>query len=146
MKLQEHVKYTALGSAAMLPFFTLPQIISFAIGSIFVDIDHYLFYVFRVKKLDLKSMFEYCNSNPPIKDKIPYAGVFIFHTLEFLVVLGFASQYYPLIGFILIGILFHMVLDTLHFASYNHVFFRAFSFIEHLIRVRKHKPLGYPYF
>jgi hypothetical protein len=146
MRLVQHVKYTTIASTALLFLWNLPQIAWFAVGSIFIDVDHYIAYVLRFKRFDVKGMFQYFNEwLPENKEKISYGGICIFHTIEIYLMIWIASAYFPFLYFILTGMIFHIVLDYVYLFRNKAIFTRAFSIIEHFIRVGKHGKNGYPY-
>ncbi len=146
MNLKQHVKYTFGASIILLLWWDLKQIAWFSLGSIFIDFDHYIFYVLRFKRFDLKGMFQYFDEwLPKNKEKISYGGVCIFHTIEFYVLIGIVSIYLPFMVYVLIGLLFHFALDSIFLYRNKCIFTRAFSIVEHLFRSKKHKWNGYPY-
>jgi len=144
MTLVQHIKLTAVASLILLPYWKGIQILWFAIGSILIDSDHYIYYVLRRKRFGVKEMFEYHEKLFAQKDKIPYAGICIFHTIDFFILIGILSFYFPVFLYILIGLLFHFITDLIFLYKHNYLRGRAFFFIEHLIR--KRRDAGYPYF
>lgn len=132
MSLGSHLKYTAVASSAMLVFWDLQQILWFAIGSILIDVDHYIFYVFKCKKFDIKGMFAYYNMLMREKDRITYLGVLVFHTIEFFIVVGILSLYIPLMVYLLAGLIFHFILDTIFLYRIKCIPLRAYSLIQAL--------------
>jgi len=144
MTLVQHAKLTAIAALFLLPFWSGMQILLFSIGSIFIDIDHYIFYVFRCRRLSIKGMFEYHEKLFEQKDRIPYAGICIFHTIDFFIIIGILSFYYHIFLYLLIGLLFHFVVDLIYLYRNNYLLGRAYFFIEHFIRKKRHA--GYPYF
>lgn len=133
MSLSSHLKYTAAASTIMLAFCNLQQILCFATGSILIDADHYIFYAVKCKKFDIKGMFAYYDMLTREKDKITYLGVFLFHTVEFFIVVGILSLYMPLMFYLLYGMIFHYVLDTIYLYRIRCVSLRAFSLIQGFI-------------
>ena len=145
MRLTKHVKYTAILSVVLLPFWNFEQIFLFAIGSIVIDIDHYICYVWSFKKFDVKGMFEYYEKwLPSVKDKIPYVGICIFHTIEIYLILVVSATYINGILYLVMGLTFHQALDVFALKRSKSLFKRPYSVIEHLIRVKRCKKLGYP--
>jgi len=145
VRLTQHVKYTAILSVVLLPFWNFEQIFLFAIGSIVIDIDHYIFYVLSFKRFDVKGMFEYYEEwLPSVKDKIPYAGICIFHTIEIYLILVVSATYISGILYLVVGLTFHQALDVIALKRSKSLFTRPYSVIEHFIRVKRCKKLGYP--
>ena len=88
-------------------------------STIFIDIDHFIYYAFRKKNLSLKKAVVWYTNNwlkfnkftPEQKEKV-YGGAFIFHGIEMLVILLILGVFLSRIFlFIFIGFLFHMFLD-----------------------------------
>jgi type IV secretory pathway VirB3-like protein len=144
MTLVQHIGLTAVVSLIMLPFWNWIQIVWFSIGSVLIDIDHYIYFVLRRKRFGIREMFKYHDRLFAQKDKIPYAGICIFHTVDFFILIGILSLYYHVFFYLLIGLLFHFLVDFIHLYKNNYLYGRAYFFIEHLIRRRRHS--GYPYF
>ena len=130
MSLGSHLKYTAVASSAMLVFWNWQQILLFAIGSILIDADHYIFYIFKCKKFDIKGMFAYYNMLMREKDRITYLGVLVFHTIEFFIVVGILSLYIPVMVYLLAGLIFHFILDTIFLYKIKCISLRAYSLIQ----------------
>ncbi|MBI4690375.1 MAG: hypothetical protein HY754_08940 [Nitrospirae bacterium] len=144
MTLAQHVKLTAVASLILLPFWNGIQLFWFCVGSILIDVDHYIYYVLRRKRFGIKEMFEYHDNLWSQKNKIPYAGICIFHTIDFFILIGILSFFFPFLLYLLIGLIFHFIIDIVFLYKHNYFWGRAFFFIEHLIRKRRHA--GYPYF
>jgi len=132
MSLGSHLKYTAVVSTVMLAFWDLQQILWFAIGSILIDADHYIFYAVKCKKFDIKGMFVYYDMLMREKDRITYLGVLVFHTIEFFIVVGILSLYIPLMVYLLAGLIFHFILDTIFLYRIKCISLRAYSLIQAL--------------
>lgn len=133
MSLGSHLKYTAVASTIMLVFWDLQQILWFAIGSILIDADHYIFYVFKCKRFDIKGMFTYYDMLTREKDSITYLGIFVFHTVEFFIVAGILSLYIPLMFYLLLGMFFHYILDIMYLYKLKCIKLRAYSLIQGFI-------------
>jgi hypothetical protein len=147
MRVTDHIKYTTAVSIILLPFWNVREVILFAAGSILIDIDHYLFYIFHFKRLNPRGMFLYYEDwLPRVKDKIPYAGICIFHTLETYLAVAVAAFYLKPLLYLLLGLLFHFILDFISLYRNRCLLKRAYSIIEHFIRAAKHKNKGYPFY
>ncbi|MCP4369900.1 MAG: hypothetical protein GY797_17560 [Deltaproteobacteria bacterium] len=146
MTLTQHVKYTFGVSVILLLWWNITQIAWFALGSILIDFDHYLLYILRFKKFDIRGMFYYFNEWLPKNiGAIKYGGVCIFHTIEFYIITGIFSIYIPSMIYVLYGLLFHFVLDSISLYRNKCLFTRAFSIVEHFLRSKKHKLKGVTY-
>jgi hypothetical protein len=145
MTLRSHIQYSAISIPLLLPLGGLSGMGFFLSGSILIDLDHYIIFIARQRRLIPRGFFAYHERLFQQRHRIPYAGVFIFHTIEFLFFIGLVSFYIPLFRWLLAGLVFHNILDLFYLSKNRYLFGRAMSFIEHLIRVKKHRPMGYPY-
>ncbi len=108
MTLTQHTKLTGVAALLLFPFWNGTQLFWFAVGSILIDIDHYIFYVLRCRRFDIRGMFRYFDDLQEIQKSIPYAGLCIFHTLDFFVLIGLLALYRPFFFYLLAGLLFHL--------------------------------------
>jgi len=92
------------------------------ISSFVLDLDHYLYFIFREKTFGLKKAYQrFIEKGKKFKglskeEKKRYvAGFYALHGIEPLIILGilgyFISSYFY---FILIGFAFHLILDYIH--------------------------------
>lgn len=113
-------------------------------SSIFIDFDHYLWYIFKKRDLSLKSAYSYfkekrnkfnkLSREKKKKHKMPYL---IFHVIEFWALLFLFSLTNKYFIFILIGIALHMFLDYIEIIYRKNVFYFKFSLIWTYIKNRK---------
>ncbi len=111
-------------SAALFLIFPQIGIFGFLIillSSVFIDVDHYLFYIFTKKDWSLK------NANKWFKDKIAKARKLprekrrknprhipcLLHGIEAIIILSILSFFHIFFFYILIGFLFHELLDLI---------------------------------
>ena len=80
--------------------------IFFWLGAVFVDFDHYIWYVIRKRDFSLKNAYIY---GKKITEEESY--LHIFHTVEFLILISIWALYSKLIFMIVLGLAFHMVID-----------------------------------
>ena len=59
MTLTQHLAVTGVAAAALSPFLNGEEILLFSAGSVLIDVDHYLLYVQRTQRLDIRGMFRY---------------------------------------------------------------------------------------
>lgn len=91
-------------------------------SSIFIDADHYLYYIFKEKDFNLTNCYKWYKKNlketlalPMNKRKNRYTGFYIFHGVEWLIILLLISCFvFPNFIFIFFGFLFHNLLDIPH--------------------------------
>lgn len=82
------------------------------IGGVLIDIDHYIWYVLKFKKFGLRECYNYC-AYGTIRDNWKYVtgSLFIFHNLEFLILVSILSYYFTEALMFTIGLLSHYMLD-----------------------------------
>lgn len=130
-----HLLFGAIFS--LILYLIFPQIGIFNISLIFlssilIDFDHYLWTIKRKKYFNLKEVYLW-NKNLP-KNHKPITH--IFHTIEFIIFIAILSFYFNFF-FILIGIIFHSVLDIFDIIYSKKWGCREFSLIRFLILRRK---------
>lgn len=82
------------------------------LGGYFIDADHYFLYVFQTKKYSLKKSYFYFKgygAHSRIRKDL-----FIFHTIETILVLLFLIKYSEIFLIILIGALLHLFSDCIY--------------------------------
>lgn len=109
---------------AILYFFFSPIISLFGLAvillsSVLIDIDHYVYYVYKKKDLNpfkahkwyLKNIKKFHSMSKEQKKKF-YIGFYFFHGIESLIILLFLGFYIsPIFIFIFIGFFFHLSID-----------------------------------
>ena len=103
------------------------------LSSFLIDVDHYLFYIWRKKDFSLKNAYNYHIQLGKINPKNKKPAMMIFHTAEFIILLAILSYFIPILTFILIGLLFHLILDMFH-----HLTSKEYFLIKYLIIKHKH--------
>jgi hypothetical protein len=98
-------------------------------SSFFIDVDHYFYYALRKKDWNLKRAIDWHYKLPkyhkPLFD--------IFHSLEFIIILSVFSFYFPFIFFILVGILFHSIVDIIDILLRGKILQREFFAFRFLL-------------
>lgn len=115
-------------------------------ASVLIDFDHYLWYIYRKKSLNLKKAYFWFKEKRKIwiklsekereKYKRPYL---IFHSIEFWIFLVILSFVNKLFLFILIGILFHMIFDYIEIINIKEKIYFKFSLIWIFIKNKDKK-------
>ena len=105
MELKEHALIGFILSIGLFPFFGFYSFF-ILIASVFLDIDHYFYFVVKTKKLSLKKAYQYHK-----KLKCGQCIFCIFHTIEFLIILGIFSIYSKFFLMIFIGAFVHILMD-----------------------------------
>jgi len=114
MKPHYHLLY---GMFAVIPigriFGLIPSLL-FLFATIFIDIDHYIYYVAVKKNFSLTKAY---NFHIGRTHSDPWRGMF-FHAIESILLISMISCFIPYFLFIFLGMVFHLSLD---FISNNKV-------------------------
>lgn len=115
-------------------YFLFPQITLFNLSLIFlasflIDFDHYLWYVFQKKEISLKKSYLFLKNNEKLKRKL-----MLFHTLEFHILVFLLGFLWSGFHYILIGMIFHSLMDIVSLTYERRLNYRIFSFINYLIK------------
>jgi hypothetical protein len=129
MNTKKHIIYGVLFTSIfsiLLNLNLLEYLILFLSTWLFIDLDHVLRYFIKTRNLNPKKFFEAhhkLNENwlklskkQKQKYKLP---VFIFHNLETLFLIFLLSQLIPIFYLVLMGFLFHMILDYLEIIAHK---------------------------
>ncbi len=143
MTLTRHLAATGLAAAAISPWLKGSELLLFAVGGVLIDVDHYFLYIVRTGRFDVRGMFRYFEQLQHVEQSIPYAGLCLFHTFDFFLLVGLAAIWYPPLLSLLGGLLFHFFIDLVDLWKKKVLFIRAYFLVEHMIRRRRS---GYPHF
>jgi hypothetical protein len=88
------------------------------LSSVFIDIDHYFYYISKKRNLNPFKAYEWYHQNvkkiyslsKESRGKV-YIGLYYFHGIEVLIIFFFLGAISPLFIFILIGFIFHLLAD-----------------------------------
>lgn len=138
MCLKDHIKYSSIPSLALLPFIGL-EALYFFLGSILIDVDHYITYVTKFKSFSINGMFEFYDEIFSVRESRDYLGLTIFHTVEFLAFVCLLSFFFPWLWFVWLGMVFHWTLDLIYLYEPNIRSIRALSIIEYLVKIRRYR-------
>jgi len=108
------------------------------LSSVLIDFDHYLWVIKRKGYFNLKTAY-YWHKSLPLRHK-PIME--IFHTIEFIIFILILSYFFKIFYFILVGMLFHSLLDLIEIIYHKRGKCREFSLIRFLI-LRKKYPNRY---
>ena len=112
-------------------------------SSIFIDVDHYLFYAITKKDWSLRNAYKYfikMNSlhnklSRKERRKLPYNVFCIFHGIEAILFLILLSLFHKIFLYILIGFIFHEFLDFIyliyHGYKLNHVGSQTYNILNY---------------
>lgn len=101
-----HVIFSTILSIILYPFIGNNVIIVWS-ASIFIDIDHYFWYIINNKSWNFYQAYTK-HKNQELRK--PYK-FHIFHLVELLILIGLLGFYNKIFFYIFIGMLFHYILD-----------------------------------
>ncbi len=114
--------------------------IPFWIGSVLIDTDHYLEFIYINKFTDfsIKRMYDYHNTLGSWFSRPEFLNLSIFHTVEFLSLSYILAVWVdsPILKATLLGMLFHVLTDIVSLTYQGVITKRAHSIIEFFIRKR----------
>lgn len=133
----------------LFPKISLIGLAIILISTIFIDVDHYFYYVCKKRDLNLKNSYSWFVKFSLIAKKMNKQEicrfrwpVFIFHGIEFVLVLIILSFYLEFIPFVLAGVLLHLSLDILELIHERLPTSFKLSFLYVLLRNRKKEDLN----
>jgi len=140
---KHHVIYgiiIALLLGFLVPTIGVIGVLIIILSSVFIDVDHYIYYIFRKKDISLKKAFHWCHAigikykaMSPKKRKKTFIPIFFLHGIESIIVLFLLTRISELFLFVLIGFIIHLFLDFINF-TYHNIRFNRFSIIYEFIR------------
>ena len=105
------------------------------LSSFLFDVDHYLFNLFRYGDVSLKKSYLRHKKLPRNHKPMTH----IFHTIEFILLIGIMGYFSKLFLFVFIGIIFHSIIDLIDFAYYKKWGVREFFLTRYLFSKDKSK-------
>lgn len=146
MTAKQHTLIGGIAALILSPILGLSAI-PFWMGSVLIDIDHYLEFLYHNKLTDfsVKRMSDYHNVLSGWFSRPEFLNLSIFHTVEFLSLFYLLAVWLgsPMTKAILWGMLFHLLLDTIHLSRLGILNKRAHSIIEFFIRKEIMKRRGF---
>ena len=111
MRVQEHVKLSAIAATIALPWFGKDVIIPLT-SSVLIDVDHYLWHAYTYRTFSLRAAIKYFGqADPPqLKEARLLHHPLVLGTLLFIALLTRSR----LLMLILAGLIFHVSLDVVH--------------------------------
>lgn len=138
----KHIIFGAIFSILVWLFFPvmgwLGAMIIF-LSSVLIDVDHYLYYVYKKREFDIKDSVRWYLSNTDLVKKMNkkqkanfYSGLYFLHGIEAIILLILLMLTFPNIFnftiFIIIGFLFHQVLDAINLYKNEYRLDKVMSF------------------
>jgi len=131
-----HILFGAIFSLLIFYLFqiTIFQASLILLSSVLIDFDHYMFGAVRKKTLKLKRLYFWHKA----LGRTHKTMMHIFHSIEFIIFIVILSFYFNFFLFILIGMVFHSILDIFDLIYSRKWGCREFSLIRFLILKRKY--------
>ena len=101
----------------LLTNFNLYQVSIIFLASVLIDVDHYIYYIFRFKSLSLKKAYIWFRKRAKLQPKKRAECLVAFHTFEFLLLISILAIYFQTMFLILIGFLIHSFIDLFDMSS-----------------------------
>ncbi len=106
----------------LFPQISLIGLLIIFLSSVFIDVDHYVYYILKERNLNLVKCYNWYILHLkktlflPMKErKNRYTGFYFFHGIEWIILLFLLGAYvHPFFSFVFVGFLFHWVIDTPH--------------------------------
>jgi len=146
MQPSQHAFFGLVFSLALLLLFPQIGIIGAALifaSSVLIDVDHYIWYIFRKKDYSLKHAYDWHVRmekkyfSLPKKKRNRVRGSFCFlHGVEIIILLFLLSIWSKIFFYIAIGFSFHILLDIISGISYHERIDR-FSGIHDFLKFKK---------
>lgn len=137
MTTRQHVLSGGIASLLLSPIIGLGAI-PFWIGSVLIDVDHYLEFIYhnRLTDFSLKKAHYY---HYALGERLPrpeLLNLSIFHTVEFFLLFYLGARWLgsPMLKAVLWGMIFHVLLDMVYLTRLGFAWKRSYSWIEFLIR------------
>jgi hypothetical protein len=106
----------------LFPKITFFNLVILFFSSFLIDVDHYFYYILKKKDLNLTHCYNWYKQNvkrtlslPMNERKKIYSGFYIFHGIEWIIILFLLGTYFysPLL-YVSLGFLLHFVIDAPH--------------------------------
>lgn len=141
-----HIIYSILFSIILfLIEFNPIKIFLFLFSAIvLIDLDHVLLFIFKKKSINPFGFWKWSYEKKDRWDKISLEEkrkykkpIYIFHNIEFLLILILISRFIPYTNIILYGFVFHLFLDAIYNLQHREEKFSKISLIYTLVKNKK---------
>lgn len=137
---------------SLILFFFYPEIgylgvLIILLSTFFIDVDHYLYYVYRKKDWSLRNSYNWYfiigrkGKKFTVKQKKKsYSELCFLHGIESIIILAVLSYFSLFFFYILLGFVFHQILDAidLYRRKYNYDKIISFFYTVYLLKYKKH--------
>ncbi len=128
---RQHLTYSTAAAVGLLPLLRC-RVIAFWLASWAIDVDHYLWYVWQYRSLNLFQAYRHFkreHGKPFSKSSRRPRAIVVFHTFEILLALAWLSWRWGWTRAALFGMLFHLGLDAIEDRRTNGFLDREYSLI-----------------
>lgn len=130
MKTSVHLVVSSILAAILYPLFNW-KVLFILIGGVLIDVDHYLWYIYKYKKLSLFGCYKhYISQTEKNQFKENIGILLIFHTIEFLFIVTILSFYNEFALIFALGLLPHHILDLIFLYIHTKRFMADYSLIR----------------
>ena len=136
MRLKKHIAYSLPVSAGLYLFWDTAGAIYFLTGAVLVDVDHVFEYWVKTKDLNPRRMLEFYERLAVVFQNQYYLGLSVLHTVEFMAIMVWWACYSGPARFILAGLLYHHLLDTIRLMHIKCLFKRSYSIFYYIFKTR----------
>ncbi len=133
----------SLGLLFLFPQIGLIGFLIVLVSSVLIDIDHYLYYIYKKKDLSLKNAYRWFIKNEKKFLSLPrkqrnkfYGGFYFLHGIEIIIILFFLGLFSKYFLFIFVGFSFHLLLDISYGIKY-HDKIDKFSLVYDFIKFKR---------
>ena len=113
MKTWVHFLVSLILAITFYPIFNW-KVLFILVGGVLIDIDHYVWYIFKYKKFDIFRCYRLFTEEGKRSGFKLFLGIFIiFHTIEFALLMLALSFFNELALLFTIGLVFHYILDII---------------------------------
>ncbi len=124
-----HILYGAIFGIVIIPFIGILNSTIVFLASFLIDSDHYLRYVCVTRDFSIINSIRYFYD----KSKKRLHELYIFHTVEFWLLLLLLGVYSEIFIYILLGILYHMAFDFIDMFKKGYYNVRIYSVLLWMI-------------
>lgn len=130
-----HTAQSVITSAALYPILG-EHVIPFGVATVLIDLDHVVEYVRDTKCFDIRGLFTYSKLTELNLER-NFLVLSAFHTVECFALIAVLAFVYPVLWYLLAGMLYHLAADIVNMIWLGKPFGRAYSLIEYLLRSKK---------
>tara|TARA_B100000315_G_scaffold255285_1_gene298290 strand:+ start:112 stop:525 length:414 start_codon:yes stop_codon:yes gene_type:complete len=137
MKTWVHLSVSLILMIILYPIYNW-EVLLILVGGVFIDFDHYLWYIYKYKRFNLLNSYRHYTIDAEKNNFKDVSGIpLIFHTIEFLLVIILLSFFNEFVLVFTIGLLSHYLLDLVWQYSIPKRLILNFSITSWIVKNRK---------